>query len=60
MLVTTSEDSAQNSQVSSSVPFSVLFFPPFSAMFVYISLLCIACRLFSLYKGLVAEKGLIM
>lgn len=50
----------QNSQISSSVPFSVLCFFPFSAKAAYISLLCIACRLFSLYKGSVAEEALIM
>lgn len=41
-----------------------LFFQCFvfslSTKVVYISLLCLACRLFSLYKGPVPEKGLIM
>lgn len=44
--------------------FSFLFqcfvFSPLSTKVVYISLLCLACRLFSLHKGPVAEEGLIM
>lgn len=51
---------AQNSWISSSAPFSVLCFFPLSTKVVYISLLCLACRLFSLYKRPVPEKGLIM
>lgn len=43
----------------SSDPFSVLCFFP-SIEVVYIFSLCLACRLFSLYKGPVAEEGLIM
>lgn len=59
MLVTSFKGSAQNSR-NSSVLFSVLCFFTFSAKIVYISLLCIACRLFSRSKGPVAEKGLII
>lgn len=38
----------------------MLCFFPLSTKVVYISLLCLACRLFSLYKRPVPEKGLIM